>query len=43
MLTLFHIFVFFKVSAPQYYSDMSYRFPRDQWDSALQFFLKEQE
>ncbi|XP_024911820.1 S phase cyclin A-associated protein in the endoplasmic reticulum isoform X2 [Cynoglossus semilaevis] len=31
------------VSAPQYYSDMSYRFPRDQWDSALQFFLKEQE
>uniref|UniRef100_A0A3P8VJJ2 S-phase cyclin A-associated protein in the ER n=1 Tax=Cynoglossus semilaevis TaxID=244447 RepID=A0A3P8VJJ2_CYNSE len=30
-------------SAPQYYSDMSYRFPRDQWDSALQFFLKEQE
>nr|XP_043882276.1 S phase cyclin A-associated protein in the endoplasmic reticulum isoform X4 [Solea senegalensis] len=25
------------------YNEMSYRFPRDQWDSALQFFLKEQE
>ncbi|KAL0968285.1 hypothetical protein UPYG_G00264830 [Umbra pygmaea] len=32
-----------KVSQPLDYSELSNRFPRDQWESALQFFLKKQE
>lgn len=32
-----------KVSQPLDYCELSNRFPRDQWDSALQFFLKKQE
>ncbi|XP_029991635.1 S phase cyclin A-associated protein in the endoplasmic reticulum isoform X2 [Sphaeramia orbicularis] len=31
------------VSQPLDYCELSNRFPRDQWDSALQFFLKKQE
>ncbi|XP_022609994.1 S phase cyclin A-associated protein in the endoplasmic reticulum isoform X1 [Seriola dumerili] len=31
------------VSLPLDYCELSNRFPRDQWDSALQFFLKKQE
>ncbi|GLD58701.1 S phase cyclin A-associated protein in the endoplasmic reticulum [Lates japonicus] len=31
------------VSQPLDYCELSNRFPRDQWDSALQFFLKRQE
>ncbi|KAM9502889.1 S phase cyclin A-associated protein in the endoplasmic reticulum-like isoform 5-T5 [Salvelinus alpinus] len=32
-----------RVSQPLDYCELSNRFPRDQWDSALQFFLKKQE
>ncbi|XP_044047992.1 S phase cyclin A-associated protein in the endoplasmic reticulum isoform X4 [Siniperca chuatsi] len=32
-----------KVSQPLDYCELSNRFPRDQWDSALQFFLKKQD
>uniref|UniRef100_UPI003AAE9CD5 S phase cyclin A-associated protein in the endoplasmic reticulum isoform X3 n=1 Tax=Centroberyx gerrardi TaxID=166262 RepID=UPI003AAE9CD5 len=33
----------YKASQPLDYCELSNRFPRDQWDSALQFFLKKQE
>lgn len=39
----FFFFSFCAVSQPLDYCELSNRFPRDQWNSALQFFLKKQE
>uniref|UniRef100_A0A673CT21 S phase cyclin A-associated protein in the endoplasmic reticulum N-terminal domain-containing protein n=1 Tax=Sphaeramia orbicularis TaxID=375764 RepID=A0A673CT21_9TELE len=43
IIYLFFFCCSYKVSQPLDYCELSNRFPRDQWDSALQFFLKKQE